>query len=199
MNNLARLLERQGKDQVTCSRAAQGPLERLPFPTYQAGASQATWRVGSDVRRDIASLQALGRERPTVRPQKEYLMQLNLQFYDLTKAGVNHVTQSLLKKCDMQQNSMPSADKLGSWKLFRPDMLAEEPHVCCHPLVVHEFLVRLTTSKSILPHSCCRPSELRLFPPNSCILWVLAPSLPTSLKNQPRDLIYSTAVYRRRF
>lgn len=37
----------------------------------------------------LLSLQALGRERSTVRQQKEYLMQLNLQFYNLTKAGVN--------------------------------------------------------------------------------------------------------------
>jgi GTPase SAR1 family protein len=37
----------------------------------------------------LLGLQALGRERSAVHQQKEYLMQLSLQFYDLTKAGVN--------------------------------------------------------------------------------------------------------------
>jgi hypothetical protein len=36
----------------------------------------------------LLSLQTLGQKRSTVRQQKEYLMQLSLQFYDLTKAGV---------------------------------------------------------------------------------------------------------------
>ncbi|KAE9373038.1 hypothetical protein N431DRAFT_465349 [Stipitochalara longipes BDJ] len=37
----------------------------------------------------LLDLQALGRERSTVHLQKQYLMQLSLQFYDLSKAGVN--------------------------------------------------------------------------------------------------------------
>ena len=42
----------------------------------------------------LLGLQALGRERSTVHQQKEYLMQLSLQFYDLTKAGVNGYYES---------------------------------------------------------------------------------------------------------
>ena len=37
----------------------------------------------------LLGLQTFGQARSTVRQQKEYLMQLSLQFYDLTKAGVN--------------------------------------------------------------------------------------------------------------
>jgi hypothetical protein len=36
----------------------------------------------------LQSLQVLGQKRSTVRQQKEFLMQLSLQFYDLAKAGV---------------------------------------------------------------------------------------------------------------
>jgi hypothetical protein len=37
----------------------------------------------------LLGLHSLGQSRSTVRQQMEYLMQLSLQFYDLTKAGVN--------------------------------------------------------------------------------------------------------------
>ncbi|KAI9838389.1 MAG: hypothetical protein M1819_005658 [Sarea resinae] len=37
----------------------------------------------------VRDLQALGKERSTVGQQKEYLMHLCLQFYDITRAGVN--------------------------------------------------------------------------------------------------------------
>jgi hypothetical protein len=46
-------------------------------------------------------------------------------------------------------SSAQSADELGSWKLSRPDMLAEEPQVCFHPLVVHEFLVTHVSKQAL--------------------------------------------------
>ncbi|KAH8587970.1 P-loop containing nucleoside triphosphate hydrolase protein [Bisporella sp. PMI_857] len=42
----------------------------------------------------LRGLQTLGQGRSTVRQQREFLMQLSLQFYDITKAGVNGYYES---------------------------------------------------------------------------------------------------------
>ena len=53
----------------------------------------------------LLGLQTLGQGRSTVRQQKEFLMQLSLQFYDLTKAGVNgHYESDYFGKVDTRPN-----------------------------------------------------------------------------------------------